>query len=346
MRRNATSAESTFGGGRKTVRETGWSAGPRASASWTSTETAPYAFVDGAAKKRSATSRCTITHQRLDRREPGEALGDDRRGDVVGEVRDELRRRRLETRRGRAGARRPSAATRSRRAPSSRECGSSRRSSSTAWTWAQRSARSRVRTPRPGPDLEHDVVGVELGEPGDDAEDVVVDEEVLAEGLLRRDAHGDGRPKAASAFRSIRRSSAARLVAADVGQHGERVEDVRRLVALAAHAAAARGTGCPSRRGSCRPGTRRGRLAKLSRLRVRDVAGERDVVAALERRLEQAGRREAVEDDGAGERGQRGRGVGLGVTGVDDDGSPSAAASSSWLSKSTRCSRRCVVSRK
>ena len=36
----------------------------RSAASWTSTETPPYAFVDGAAKKRSATSRCTITHQR------------------------------------------------------------------------------------------------------------------------------------------------------------------------------------------------------------------------------------------------------------------------------------------
>ena len=32
--------------------------------SCTSTETAPYAFVLGSAKKRSATSRCTITHQR------------------------------------------------------------------------------------------------------------------------------------------------------------------------------------------------------------------------------------------------------------------------------------------
>ena len=46
MRRKATSAESTFGGGRKTVRETGWKPVRRA-ASWTSTETAPYAFVEG-----------------------------------------------------------------------------------------------------------------------------------------------------------------------------------------------------------------------------------------------------------------------------------------------------------
>ena len=62
MRRNATSAESTFGRGRNTSRETGWKP-VRSVASCTSTETAPYAFVDGCAKKRSATSRCTITHQ-------------------------------------------------------------------------------------------------------------------------------------------------------------------------------------------------------------------------------------------------------------------------------------------
>ncbi len=61
-RRNATSAESTFGWGRKTVRETAWKP-VRSAASWMSTETAPYAFVPGAAKKRSATSRWTITHQ-------------------------------------------------------------------------------------------------------------------------------------------------------------------------------------------------------------------------------------------------------------------------------------------
>ena len=41
----------------------------------------------------------------------------------------------------------------------------------------------------PGADLEHDVVGLELGEAADHAEDVLVDEEVLAELLLRRDVH-------------------------------------------------------------------------------------------------------------------------------------------------------------
>ena len=59
----------------------------------------------------------------------------------------------------------------------------------------------------PGADLEHDVVGVELGEPADHAEDVLVDEEVLAERLLRRDAHGSRRRR--SAFASICAASSA-----------------------------------------------------------------------------------------------------------------------------------------
>src|SRR5579872_6211555 len=50
VRRNATSAESTFGRGRNTARETGCSP-VRSVASCTSTETAPYAFVLGAANK-------------------------------------------------------------------------------------------------------------------------------------------------------------------------------------------------------------------------------------------------------------------------------------------------------
>ena len=43
-------------------RETAWNP-DRSAASCTSTETAPYALVLGRAKKRSATSRWTITHQ-------------------------------------------------------------------------------------------------------------------------------------------------------------------------------------------------------------------------------------------------------------------------------------------
>ena len=64
--------------------------------------------------------------------------------------------------------------------------GSSERSSSTAWTRATRSARYVVRTPRPGPISSTTSSALELGEPADDAEDVLVDEEVLPERLLRR----------------------------------------------------------------------------------------------------------------------------------------------------------------
>ena len=44
------------------MRDTGWNPVRRA-CSRTITDTAPYAFVPGSAKNRSATSRCTITHQ-------------------------------------------------------------------------------------------------------------------------------------------------------------------------------------------------------------------------------------------------------------------------------------------
>ena len=58
-----------------------------------------------------------------------------------------------------------------------------------------------------GPDLEHDVVVVELGQSLDHAEDVLVDEKVLAELLLRANAHG--RRNAAAALASIRATSSA-----------------------------------------------------------------------------------------------------------------------------------------
>ena len=85
----------------------------------------------------------------LDGRQAVEALDDDRRRDVVRQVRDELRRRRLEraeVERERVAASASSVVRRCRA-----RSGSSERSISTAWTCATRSARKRVRTPRPGP---------------------------------------------------------------------------------------------------------------------------------------------------------------------------------------------------
>ena len=87
----------------------------------------------------------------LDARKPVEALGDDGRGDVVREVRDELRRRRVEARRDRAGAHRPSGASRSARrrcrGDAARGDGRARRRERARTA----SARTRVSAPRPGP---------------------------------------------------------------------------------------------------------------------------------------------------------------------------------------------------
>jgi hypothetical protein len=66
--------------------------------------------------------------------------------------------------------------------------------------------------------------------------------------------------------------------------------------------------GDPARRG-----------AELRRLGEGDVAGERDIPAALERRRQQARRAEAVEDDGAGEAAQGGERVLVRGARVDDD---------------------------
>ncbi len=57
---------------------------------------------------------------------------------------------------------------------------------------------------QPGADLEHHVVVVEHGEAVDHAEDVLVDEEVLAEIAIGSDRKAHGSEKAAVAFVSIR----------------------------------------------------------------------------------------------------------------------------------------------
>ena len=87
----------------------------------------------------------------LERRQAVERLDDDRRRDVVGQVRDELARGGVE--RGEVELQRVAEDEVDVRASasSSRSRGSSDRSTSTAWTCATRSARKRVRTPRPGP---------------------------------------------------------------------------------------------------------------------------------------------------------------------------------------------------
>ena len=81
-------------------------------------------------------------------------------------------------------------------------------------------------------DLEHDVVGSECGEPFDHAEDVLVDEEVLAVRLFR-----DGRSRKPEDGRGVGvdlRGECIRLLAARLREGRDRVHDVGRLVGAAA----------------------------------------------------------------------------------------------------------------
>ena len=181
------------------MRATGWKP-VRSVASWTSTETLPYAFVDGNGEE--AVGDLPLHHHgpELDVGQPRQALGDDRRRDVVGQVRDELGRSRLE--RAEVELERVPPVDVDVRPLS--ELGEVRRERPVEL--------DRVNVPgavgeapgedaEAGSDLEDDILGAELGEPLDHAEDVLVDEEVLAQLLLRADAHG--RRKAVAALASI-----------------------------------------------------------------------------------------------------------------------------------------------
>ena len=114
--------------------------------------------VPGAAAKRSPTSRCTIATQRVTLGQLLDRAQDRRRGDAVGQVRDDLRRRRVAARRGRASSRRPSA-RRVRRAGRARRAarGSSARSISTTCTCATRVGEVLGQHAEAAADLEHDV---------------------------------------------------------------------------------------------------------------------------------------------------------------------------------------------
>ena len=215
----------------------------------------------------------------VDRRETGEALGDDRRGDVVGQVGDELRRGRIEAREVE-----PECVTPVQRHVLPRcEVREVRLEPAVELDGVDVGA---ALGEEPGedaearPDLEHDVVGVELGQPGDDAEDVVVDEEVLAERLLRCDAHGAGEaegrvgvpvdlraraPRAPSPRTSASAASVWRTFAGSL-RLPRRGWGARYGLSVSARILSA--------------GTAAAALPEVDRLRVRDVAGEGDVVPA------------------------------------------------------------------
>ena len=62
----------------------------------------------------------------------------------------------------------------------------------------------------PGPDLEHAVVGVQLGQAPDNAEQVFIDQKVLAELLLGDETRsGHGRRKAVRVLAAVRSASSA-----------------------------------------------------------------------------------------------------------------------------------------
>ena len=171
-----------------------------------------YEHRDGAVGLRRRLGEETVRHfplhhhaPELDAGEAGKALNDQRGGDVVREVRHQLRRV------GRdpgevelQGVAKPKVDVRS----AGQTRGQAR---------LQRAVElDRVHSTNPvcevlgedaeaRADLQHDVLLPELGEPADHAEDVLVDEEVLPKLLLRADAHESA--NAADAFASIRRPS-------------------------------------------------------------------------------------------------------------------------------------------
>ena len=147
-----TSTESTFGTGWKTVRDTGRRT-RTSQASWASTLTARRRRTSRASPRTARpTSFCTIATHVVTRGQLGDRAQDDGRGDAVGQVRDDLRRRRVE--RGevelhRVGEveRRVRMRRRARRAARARACGRARRRG----RGATRSARCSLSTPRPPP---------------------------------------------------------------------------------------------------------------------------------------------------------------------------------------------------
>ena len=212
---------------------------------------------------------------------------------------------------------------------------------------AARSARRRVRMPRPGPTSSTTSVERRSLESLDHTEDVLVDEEVLAERLLGRD--GQANPNAAAAFAWVWAARSSTSSSRASARTRDRVHHVGRLVPCAAHRLRRKvwAVGLdedPVRRNSA------GGLAQRDRVRKRHVAGERDVVATLDCGHDKPGRRETVEDHRAGKSGQERRPSrrpprDCGST----TGRPSSSASASCASKRRRCSsgvaKRRTVSR-
>ena len=343
VRSNATSAESTFGCGRKTVRETGWKPVRRV-ASCISTETAPYA---GARLGEEPVGDLELHHHA-----PASGRPAGRRGS----------RRRSGWRRCRAGSRRASwAPDRARPGRADRVADSDAH----VLEAAQRVVEARLER------------AVELDRVHE--RDALREE---ARSGRRRRARSPGRRRrvrgrpaarsrragsgrrgsagrgAASAAREAAhgRPNAARALAAcartELGRRPRRARLASAATVCTTFAGSLRRprTGCGERYGLSVSTSRRSAgtaraAARGDRRRasVGDVAGEREVVAALERGREQLRLGEAVEDDGAVEsRASDVGGVLGGLAAMDHDGQPRVRASASCASKSAaaRPSRR------
>ena len=139
---------------------------------------------------------------RADAGQPVEALDDDRRRDVVRQIRDELSGCRVE--RGEVECERVAPVE-----VGARHVAEARLEAAVDLdrvNVCDALGQEPCQHAESGADLEHDVGGLELGEPLDHTQDVLVNEEVLAELLLRDDRHS---ANAASALASMRAASSA-----------------------------------------------------------------------------------------------------------------------------------------
>ena len=214
--------------------------------------------------------------------------------------------------------------------------GSRSRSISTAWTRRDALGEIARQDSLPGPISSTTSSGVELREAFDDAEDVRVDEEVLAvTSSSLEPAHS---PKHAR-VRVDLPLELGRILAPRLRERRERVDDVCRLVRPAAHRLRreVRRVGL----GEDPVGRDLGRgEAEVDRLREARVAGERDVPAALERGRQQVRRGEAVKDDRAAWSASAASVSSSAARVWITTGFPSSVASSSCCAK-----RRCCASR-
>ena len=182
----------------------------------------------------------------------------------------------------------------------SRSAGSSERSTSTTCRCATCGARNSDSTPEPAADLQHHVARLELGRRADHAQDVVVDQEVLAELAVGPDAElaepaerapgaaRRSRPEDARGVRVDHRARARRTRSRAARPRSAAVCARSRARSACRAPAAAPGRASRSRRAAARSGSSRAALLQVGRLRVGHVARER--ASSHARRTRRAGR--------------------------------------------------------